>query len=287
MIVKPELSLIMPAYNEEDKIDLVIERVDSLARRMKLSYELIVVDDGSVDETRLKVDKYAKINDHVKVVGLENNMGKGFAIKTGFLNATGDAVVFIDSDLDVDVEQVSRYIDALKENDIAVGSKWHKESVVEVSKRRKLLSHGFNILVRLFTGVNLNDTQTGLKAVRREVFEEVFKRLSIKRYAFDVELLVLTRIFGLRVIELPVQLKLNNSFRLYEVCRMLFDLLSITYRLRIKKGYMRDVSEVSSVREVLSHYAVAGEDEENADIFSVPEILNYSTQNTELKDTND
>jgi len=141
----------------------------------------------------------------------------------------------------VDAGQVERYVDALKDADIVVGSKWHRDSVVEVSFVRKLLSRGFNVLVRLLTGVGVSDTQTGIKAVRREAFCEVFRRLSVKRYAFDVELLVLARVFGLRVVELPVRLKLNGRFSFREIWRMFVDLLGITYRLRIKKWYQRGV----------------------------------------------
>jgi hypothetical protein len=125
--------------------------------------------------------------------------------------------------------------------DIVVGSKWHRDSVVEVSFVRGFLSRGFNVLVRLLTGVQVSDTQTGIKAVRREAFCEVFRRLSVKRYAFDVELLVLAKVFGLRVVELPVKLKLSSRFSFGEIWRMLLDLLGIAYRLRVKRWYQRGI----------------------------------------------
>jgi glycosyltransferase involved in cell wall biosynthesis len=186
--------------------------------------------------------RYAAGNGHVRVVGYDRNVGKGFAVKAGFWSAVGDAVVFVDSDLDVDVGQVRRYVDALRFGDVVVGSKWHRDSVVEAGFVRRVLSRGFNVLVRLLTGVGVSDTQTGIKAVRRDVFCEVFRRLSVKRYAFDVELLVLAGVFGLRVVELPVRLRLSSRFGFGEVWRMLLDLLGIAYRLRVKRWYQRGVA---------------------------------------------
>jgi dolichyl-phosphate beta-glucosyltransferase len=239
---KPVVSFILPAYNEEKFIEGVLERLDSAVNGDGLRCEVIVVDDGSVDDTRLRASSYAAGKWYVRVFGYDRNVGKGFAVKTGFWKAVGDAVVFVDSDLDIDVGQVRRYVDALRHGDIVVGSKWHKDSVVEVSFVRRFLSRGFNVLVRLLTGVGVSDTQAGIKAVRREVFCEVFRRLSVKRYAFDVELLVLARLLGLRVVVLPVKLKLSSRFSLGEVWRMFYDLLGIAYRLRVKKWYQRGIS---------------------------------------------
>ena len=238
---KPFVSFVLPAYNEGEFIERALERLDSSVNGGGLRYEVVVVDDGSVDDTRLKVLNYAARRWNVRVFGYDRNVGKGFAVKTGFWKAAGDAVVFVDSDLDIEAGQVRRYVDALRFGDIVVGSKWHRDSVVEMSFVRRLLSRGFNVLVRLLTGVGVSDTQTGIKAVRREAFCEVFRRLSVKRYAFDVELLVLARGFGLRVVELPVKLKLGSRFSLGEVWRMFYDLLGIAYRLRVKNWYQRRV----------------------------------------------
>ncbi|MDH5266298.1 MAG: glycosyltransferase [Candidatus Bathyarchaeota archaeon] len=239
---EPMISFVLPTFNEGEFIEGVLEKLDSTVNGHGLRYEVVVVDDGSFDDTRLRALRYAAKNGHVRVVGYDRNVGKGFAVKTGFWKAVGDAVVFFDGDLDIDVGQVKRYVDALKGGDIVVGSKWHPDSVVEVSFVRRFLSHGFNVLVRLLTGVKVGDTQVGIKAVRRKAFVDVFRGFSVKRYAFDVELLVLARVFGLRVVELPVKLKLNKSFSSRQVWRMFLDLLGIAYRLRVKKWYQRGVS---------------------------------------------
>lgn len=236
---RPEVSLIMPAYNEEDEIGLVIEMVDGVVSRMGLRYELIVVDDGSIDNTRVKVEDYASDNGHVKVVGYENNVGKGYALKTGFSHAVGDLVVFMDSDSDIDPKQVGRYVEALKDADVVVASKRHPQSKVDTPLVRRILSYGFNVLVKLLVGLRLSDTQTGLKAVRRSALVGVFPKLAVKRYAFDVELLALANLFGLKIVELPINIRLRNLFSVREVWRMFLDLLGITYRLRVLKWYQR------------------------------------------------
>jgi len=238
---RPFVSFVLPAHNECEVIESVLERLDSTVNGDGLRCEIIVVDDGSTDNTRLRASSYAARKWHVRVLGYDRNVGKGFAVKTGFWKAVGEAVVFVDSDLDIDVGQVRRYVDALKHGDIAVGSKWHRDSVVQMSFVRKLLSRSFNVLVRLLTGLQVSDTQCGIKAVRREAFHEIFRLLSVKRYAFDVELLVLAKLYGLRIVELPVKLKLNSKFSFKEIWHMFLDLLGIAYRLRVKRWYQRGI----------------------------------------------
>ena len=234
------VSVVLPAYNEGEFIENALEKLESTICGDGLRYEVVVVDDGSIDDTRVKALRWsarAIRNGHVRVVGYDRNEGKGFAVKTGFCAALGDAVVFADSDLDVDFEQVKRYVDALRDGDIVIGSKWHKDSVVQVPLVRRFMGRGFNVLVKLLTGIKVADTQTGIKAIRREAFDRVFRSMSVKRYAFDVELLVVAKVFDLRVVELPVRLTMSNGFRLREIWRMFLDLLGITYRLRIKRWY--------------------------------------------------
>ncbi|MEM3377946.1 MAG: glycosyltransferase [Candidatus Bathyarchaeia archaeon] len=235
----PQVSFVLPAFNEGAIIEYSLERLDSLVNGNGFEYEIVVVDDGSIDDTRLKAVRYAGRNSHVHVVGYGSNEGKGFAIKTGFWMCKGKFVVFVDSDSDISYDVVLRYIEALKQADIAIGSKWHKDSVVDVSLMRKLFSFCFNRMVRLLTGLKVSDTQCGIKAVRREAFVEVFRHLCVKRYAFDVELLFLAKLYGLRIVELPVKLTLKSRFSFREVWHMFLDLLGIAYRLKVKRRYER------------------------------------------------
>ena len=238
-MAKVELSFVIPAFNEEDSIEVALFTIDELAKDHVHPYEIVVVDDGSRDKTFSKATKYANRNGHVKVITYPTNLGKGYAVKTGFMQATGDVVVFADSDMDIDFDVIPMYIDALKYADIVIASKWHPDSSIDLSASRRVLSIGFNILARLLTGAALKDTQVGLKVMRKSVFQDVFKRLCVKRYAFDVELLTLANFYNLKIVEMPVKLKVKKSFKLNELFKMFLDLLGIAYRLRLTRWYQR------------------------------------------------
>jgi dolichol-phosphate mannosyltransferase len=236
-----ELSFVIPAYNEEDSIEDALGALDYAVKDRRLPYEVVVVDDGSADKTLLKAMTYASRNGHVRVISYTQNEGKGYAVKAGFMQATGDVVVFVDSDLDIDLGTVASYVEALQHGDIVIASKWHPESVVSMPLTRRILSHGFNVLVRLLIGANLKDTQVGLKAMKKSAFKDIFPRLSVKRYAFDVELLSVARLYGLRIVEMPTRLRIEASFCPKEILKMFVDLLGIAYRLRVIHWYRRSV----------------------------------------------
>jgi dolichol-phosphate mannosyltransferase len=235
------LSFVIPAYNEEASIEITLGTLDGVVKNNPMPYEIVVVNDGSKDETLSKAVKYANKNGHVKVISYTRNEGKGHAIRTGFIQTRGDFIVFADSDMDIDLGIVSKYVEALKYGDIVIASKWHPDSIVRMPFSRKILSHGFNVLVRLLTGANLKDTQVGLKAMRKSAFTSIFPRLCVKRYAFDVELLAVANLYGLRIVQMPAQLSIRESFRLKEVLKMFKDLLGIAYRLRVIHWYQRQI----------------------------------------------
>ena len=234
------LSFVIPAYNEEASIVSTLCTLNDLGKSEKRGYEIILVNDGSRDKTLSRALKYASSNHHVKVVTYGSNIGKGHAVRAGFLKTTGDIVIFADSDLDVDLTQISRYVEALEHGDIVIASKWHPASIVDIPLSRRILSHSFNVLVRLLTGARFKDTQVGLKAMRKSAFLNIFPKLSVKRYAFDVELLAVASLYKLRIVELPTNIKISSSFRLIDVWRMFVDLLGIGYRLRVLRWYTRD-----------------------------------------------
>jgi glycosyltransferase involved in cell wall biosynthesis len=242
-----ELSFVIPAYNEEDSIQDALWTIDEVVKSRKMPYEIVVVDDGSKDRTLSKARTYASRNGHVRVVSYNQNVGKGYAVKKGFMQSTGEVVVFADSDMDIDLGTVTNYVEALKNADIVVATKWHCDSKVDMPLKRRVLSHGFNVLVRLLTGANLKDTQVGLKAMRKSAFANIFPRLCVKRYAFDVELLAVARLYGLKIVEMPAKLRIDESFHLNEILRMFMDLLGIAYRLRVIRWYRRPlVSNLAS-----------------------------------------
>lgn len=238
---KIDVSVILCAYNEGKIIEDSIRNVDNVMSRTGWNYEIIVIDDGSSDDTRKKAFKCIDTNHngHLKVIGYQKNIGKGNAVRTGFAHAQGDSVVVIDSDLDVDPKLIPSYVDALESNDIAVASKWHPQSHTTVTLRRKILSFGFNALSKLFTGIKLSDTQTGLKAFRREVLERMALKFVVNRYAFDLELIGACNHAGYRIVDLPVDVHIESMVSFKEIIRMTFDMFGIAYRLRVLKYYQR------------------------------------------------
>lgn len=238
---KVDVSVILCAYNEGNTIEDAIDKVDKVMAETGWNYEIVVVDDGSLDDTEQKAIKYIgeKGKSCLKVVGYGRNIGKGNAIKTGFAHSEGDFVVVIDSDLDVSPTFIPNYIEALKTCDIAVASKWNPQSRPVMALRRKILSFGFNALSRLLTGIKLRDTQTGLKAFRREVLERMTPRLVVKRYAFDLELMGACNHCGYKIVDLPIDLNVDSMVSFKDILRMAWDMLGIAYRLRILKYYQR------------------------------------------------
>jgi glycosyltransferase involved in cell wall biosynthesis len=247
------LSFVVPAYNEEDFIEGTLCTLERVVEKNNLPYEILVVDDGSADKTLLRANSYAAKNKHVKVLTYPKNMGKGYAIKTGFFEASGDIVFFVDGDMEIQLSTIWEYVVALQHGDIVIASKKHSSSHVEVPLSRKVLSACFNGLVRLFTGIPLRDTQSGLKAMRKDAFNDLFPRLAVKRYAFDVELLTVANLYGLKVVEMPVCLKLDAKFKAKEMWHMFLDLLGIAYRLRVIHWYQRSLPEKNGFQNMVSY----------------------------------
>ncbi|MDR1992288.1 MAG: glycosyltransferase [Nitrososphaerota archaeon] len=247
-----ELSFVVPAYNEEKFIECTLGTIDTIVMKKYLSYEIVVVNDGSADKTLVNAKKYAGKNAHVKIISYSKNLGKGYAVKTGFLNAKGNVVFFTDSDSEIDLTKISNYVNALKNADIVIASKKHKNSHIQVPLSRRILSECFNTLVRIFTGIPLKDTQSGLKAMKKSAFVNIIPHLAVKRYAFDVELLAVANLYGLKVIEMPVDIKLDAKFKPIDMWHMFIDLLGIAYRLRVIHWYQRPLQTKQSFKSVLS-----------------------------------
>jgi glycosyltransferase involved in cell wall biosynthesis len=246
---------VIPAYNEENFIEDTLGAIDAFIAGKNLPYEIVVVDDGSNDDTLVRAMRYAGRNGHVKVVSYSENLGKGHAVKTGFMQTSGNVVVFADGDMEIDLGTISEYLEALKHGDIVIASKRHRYSQVDVPVSRRILSDVFNGLVRFLTGVPLKDTQSGLKAMKKSAFIDIFPRLAVKRYAFDVELLAVANLYGLKVVEMPVNIKLDAKFKPQEMLHMFVDLLGIAYRLRIIHWYRRSLANKNSFQNMASYHS--------------------------------
>jgi glycosyltransferase involved in cell wall biosynthesis len=200
-----KISVLAPAYNEEQHIRQFIEETGAVMDGLGLDYDIVVIDDGSTDRTA-EIVRHLSSNPRLKLVSYIRNMGKGYAVKQGFAHATGDLVLLIDTDMDISPRQIIGYISASELGDIVLASKWHPGSHTEMPLIRKLLSHGFNLTVTLLTGLRVRDTQSGMKVFRRNVLENVLPKLAVKRYAFDVELLTVANLQGFSIVEYPVSI---------------------------------------------------------------------------------
>lgn len=243
---KKLLSVIVPAYRKSRTIRRDLSRIESVLKQIRYDYELICVVDGKVDRT---FQNARKINSaKLKVVGYETNKGKGYAVRYGMARAKGDLVAFIDSGEEIDPNGLSLILEHMEwyNADIIVGSKRHPASQVSYPFKRKVISTLYQLFVFFFTGLNVRDTQAGLKIFRREVLERVLPRLMVKRFAFDLELLTVARRLGFkRIFEAPIKLKYNFKdlthasvlFGPNGLYNSLIDTLAIIYRLRILRYY--------------------------------------------------
>jgi glycosyltransferase involved in cell wall biosynthesis len=235
----------MPAYNESASIARnLAETVDTLSA-LGYDYEIIVVDDGSVDDTHsCAVEMAARYGPNVRVVRYDENLGKGGALICGTTYATGEYVAFLDADMELHPEQLPLFLEILgaQRADVVVGSKRHPLSNVQYPLIRRVYSTGYSALVWLLFGLPLRDTQTGLKLFRRRVLEDVFPRVLVKRFAFDIEVLANAHRLGYRIVDAPVTLRFMRKYgriTFDDIWTILLDTLAIFYRLRLLHYYDR------------------------------------------------
>ena len=243
------LSLIIPCYKQEKTIRENLKRVEKVLKTLPLDYEIIVIVDGDVDQTA-KVVKELK-NKKIRIYENKINSGKGFAVKEGVLKAEGDIIGFIDSGLDLDPTGITMLLDYMKlhDADIVVGSKTHPDSKVNYPLYRRIISFGARFITQFLFGFSVLDTQVGLKMFKRKVAKDVFPRLLVKKFAFDIEMLAVANVLGYsKIYEAPVKLSFKpgsiSSGKLFKILlRTLWDTLAIFYRIKILKYYRKSNKE--------------------------------------------
>ncbi len=234
----------MPAYNEATRIESSIEETAKAFNNFGYSWELILMDDGSYDDTYEKANALSKKYPQLIVKRNPFNLGKGRAIKKAARYVTGDYVVFIDADMDLHPVQFQTLFDIMRLDnaDIVIGSKLHPNSIVHYPFQRRIISLVYYLLVRALFNLPCHDTQTGLKLFRADVLRKVLPRILVKKFAFDLEILVNANHLGYKITEAPIVL---NNQRPYgriggrAIFTTLWDTLAIFYRMHILKYYDR------------------------------------------------
>ncbi|MGA3088276.1 MAG: dolichyl-phosphate beta-glucosyltransferase [Terriglobales bacterium] len=211
-------SFVIPAYNESVRIRPTLHELVRYVQEKNWDAEILVVNDGSDDDTAQIVREYGKR--HPQVLLLENpgNRGKGFSVRNGMLHARGDICLFSDADLSSPMTEAEKLFDAIAAGaDIAIGSRWLR-SELQTERQplyRQLFGRIFNLALRLILGLKFADTQCGFKAFRREAAQRIFPRQKIERWGFDPEILFLARRAGLGVEEVPVLWAHSEGTRLH------------------------------------------------------------------------
>jgi len=204
----PELSIVIPSYNEELRLPATLERIAAYIAVSGRSTEVLVVDDGSNDRTAAVAEEFREKIPSLRVVADGVNRGKGFSVKHGTQEARGNIVLFTDADLSAPIEEADKLLNALEDNfDVAIGSRAMDRSLISVheSAFREFAGIIFNKIVRIILRLPFVDTQCGFKAFRRERCRIIFEQQRIERFGFDPELLYLARHHGLRAVEIPVR----------------------------------------------------------------------------------
>lgn len=236
---EPELSIVIPAYNEEKRIGPTLRAVgDYLARRGRRA-EILVVDDGSGDGTVRRVEQLASEIPGLRLIRNDRNRGKGFSIRHGFAQCRAELVLLTDADLSAPIEELDRLLPAVREggNAIAVGSRAVDPARVEIRQGwlRQTMGKGFNRIVRLLTGLAIRDTQCGFKLLRREPLIPVFRMARVDRFSYDVEILYLAHRRGLGIAEIPVRWRNSPQSKvriLADSLQMFWDVVRIALRDR-------------------------------------------------------
>lgn len=231
---RQRVSIVVPAFNEANRIGASIDKIEAYARRSTLSLELIVVDDGSIDETA-EIIRRLDIKD-LRLLRNPENHGKGYTVRQGVLAAAGEYVLFTDADLSAPIEELDKLLDiAVREGaDVVIGSRAVDRGYIEKhqSPFREVGGMFFNLMVRLFLGLRLRDTQCGFKLFHRERSRLAFEKQTTSGFGFDPELLFLAKRFGLKIREVPVRWSHAEGSKVHfmrDGIRMFFDLARIRW----------------------------------------------------------
>jgi dolichyl-phosphate beta-glucosyltransferase len=253
----PTYSIVIPAYNESARLGATLKSVLSYVHSQGWDAEVIVVNDGSRDNTAEIVRSFAAADPILRLVENPGNRGKGYSVRNGMLNARGRVVLFSDADLSSPIEEAPKLFAALEDGaDIAIGSRWLRAETQTQRQplHRQIFGRIFNLLLRLTLGLQFKDTQCGFKAFKQPAVQTIFPLQKIERWGFDPEILFLARKFGFKVKEVPVAWGHSGGTRinpLIDGSRMVQEILHIRWN-NIAGKYDREPALTVPIPEPLS-----------------------------------
>jgi glycosyltransferase involved in cell wall biosynthesis len=203
----PRLSIVIPAYNECMRIEGTLARVLECVNARQWDAEILVVDDGSSDDTVAIVQRWMSRHPRLHLVKNPGNRGKGYSVRNGLLQSAGDIAMFTDADLSAPIEEAERLLDAIDAGaDVAIGSRWldKQKQTVHQPLYRRFFGRCFNWVTRKVIGLPFKDTQCGFKAFRRDAAQTIFRLQTIERWGFDPEILFIARKLKYTIVEVPV-----------------------------------------------------------------------------------
>jgi len=204
-MTKPDVSLILPCYNEEGTLEGTIERINEAIELETFPYEIIIVEDGCTDKTPEIASKLAANSDRINHLHFENRLGKGKALNKGFEAGKGSKLFFMDTDLATDLKHLSDLLEELDKHDIVIGSRYVEGSNAERGFVREFFSKGYNAMARIAFRTNIKDHQCGFKGINKEVFEDLKDELNSEHWFWDTELLIRAKEKDYSIKEIPVE----------------------------------------------------------------------------------
>ncbi len=232
---QPPYSIVIPAFNEQARIGATLDRVMECVEARRWDAEVLVVNDGSRDDTAEIVSNYARRYPNLRLIENPGNRGKGYSVRSGILQSRGAIVMFTDADLSAPIEEAERLFAAIENGaDVAIGSRWLDRSrqTLQQPIYRRFFGRCFNWLTRMVMNLPLADTQCGFKAFRQEAARTIFMRQRIERWGFDPEILYIALRLGMRVEEVAVTWGHDDRSRisyLKDGLKMLEDLVRVRF----------------------------------------------------------
>ncbi len=229
----PYLSVVVPAYNEEDRLAPTLARLHEYYSGQDYTYDVTVVSDGSKDRTGKIVEEFARLHSEFRLLEYRPNRGKGHAVRVGVLGSKGELILFCDADLATPQEETEKLLEHMKQGAaVAIGSRPLQDSNLEVRQPlyREMLGRMFNKIVQLVGIRGIDDTQCGFKMFRREVAYDIFRRCKVEGFGFDFEALMIAKDLGYRIDEVPIRWRHQEGSKVSLVrdgSRMLFDLMKL------------------------------------------------------------